>query len=45
MGHYSVNALDEYFRYGYTSQYFTSDISVITKDNVAQYMEDNTDEN
>ena len=45
MGRYSVNALDEYFRYGYTSQYFTSDISVITKDNVAQYMEDNTDEN
>jgi ribose transport system substrate-binding protein len=44
MGRYSVNALDEYFRYGYTSQYFTSDISVITKDNVAQYMED-TDEN
>ena len=45
MGRYSVNALDEYFRYGYTSQYFTSDISVITKDNVAQYMGEDTDEN
>lgn len=45
MGRYSVNALTEYFEYGYTSQYFTSDISVITKDNVAQYMEEYEDEN
>lgn len=45
MGRYSVNALTEYFQYGYTSQYFTSDISVITKENVAQYMEEHEDEN
>ncbi len=45
MGRYSINALTEYFEYGYTSQYFTSDISVITKDNVAQYMEEYEDEN
>ncbi len=38
MGRYSVNALDEYFQYGYTSQYFTSDITVITKENVAEFM-------
>ena len=45
MGRYSVNALNEYFQYGYTSQYFTSDISVITRENVAQYMEEDEDEN
>ena len=45
MGRYSVNALDEYFQYGYTSQYLSTDISVITKDNVAQFMEEDEDEN
>lgn len=45
MGRYSVNALDEYFQYGYTSQYLSTDISVITKENVAQFMEGDKDEN
>lgn len=44
MGRSCIDALTEYSEYGNTSQYFTSDISVITKENVSQYMEDLADE-
>lgn len=44
MGKYSVGALSEFFEYGYTSQYFTSDIFVITRENVKQYMKGDSDE-
>ncbi|MBO7600141.1 MAG: substrate-binding domain-containing protein [Lachnospiraceae bacterium] len=40
MGQFSIDALSEYFEYGYTSQYFTTDITLINKRNVTEYMED-----
>lgn len=45
MGRACVDALSEYYEYGNTSQYFTSDISVITKDNVEEYMKGDDYEN
>lgn len=38
MGKYCVEALTEYNNYGNTSQYFIADIALIDKDNVAQYL-------
>lgn len=38
MGRYCVDALWEYGQSGNTSQYFTVDVELINKDNVAQYM-------
>lgn len=38
MGRYCVDALQEYYELGYTSQYFTADIALISKDNVSQYL-------
>ncbi len=39
MGAFCINALQEYYELGYTSQYFTADIRLINKDNVAEYLE------
>ena len=45
MGRFCVEALTEYNIYGNTSQYFTTDIELINKKNVASYMEgENADE-
>lgn len=38
MGSFCVDALTEYYELGYTSQYFTADITLIDKNNVAQYL-------
>lgn len=45
LGSYCIDALSEYFEFGNTSQYLPVDISVITKDNVSEYMEEDNDEN
>ena len=37
MGAYCIDALREYNEFGYTSQYFTADITLIDKKNVAAY--------
>ena len=39
MGRSCVDAISEYHDLGYTSQYFTADISLIDKNNVSQYLE------
>jgi len=39
MGSFCVDALSEYHELGYTSQYFTADITLIDKNNVSAYME------
>lgn len=39
MGGFCIDALEEYHELGYTSQYFTADIRLISKDNVAEYLE------
>ncbi len=38
MGAFCVEALSEYHELGYTSQYFTADITLIDKNNVSQYL-------
>lgn len=38
MGAFCIDALQEYYDLGYTSQYFTADISLITRDNVDEYL-------
>lgn len=38
MGAFCIDALQEYHDLGYTSQYFTTDISLITRDNVDEYL-------
>jgi ribose transport system substrate-binding protein len=38
LGEYAVNALNEYYELGNTSQYFTADITLINKDNVEEYL-------
>lgn len=38
MGSYCIEALQEYHALGYTSQYFTADVTVIDQNNVAQYL-------
>lgn len=45
MGQYCIGALSEYFEYGYTSQYFATDIYVVNKDNVAAYLKEDDHEN
>lgn len=37
MGAFCVDALREYYRYGYTSQYFTADVTIIDQNNVGEY--------
>ncbi|MDE7428434.1 MAG: substrate-binding domain-containing protein [Lachnospiraceae bacterium] len=39
MGGFCIDALQEYHDLGYTSQYFTADISLVSKDNVDAYLE------
>lgn len=38
MGGFCVDALSEYHELGYTSQYFTADITLIDKSNVSEYI-------
>lgn len=38
MGAFCIDALQEYHDLGYTSQYFTADISLITRENVGEYL-------
>ena len=38
MGAFCVDALQEYYNYGYTSQYFTADVTVIDQSNVEEYL-------
>lgn len=42
MGRFCIEALQEYHEQGYTSQYFTTDISLICAGNVAEYLEGGT---
>lgn len=44
MGQFCIDALSEYFEFGYTSQYFTADIYIIDKDNVMKYTESDDEE-
>lgn len=37
MGRYCIDALNEYYEYGNTNQYFSADISIIDKDNLDSY--------
>lgn len=39
MGKYCVEALQEYYHLGYTSQYFSVDIKLINQNNVAEHLE------
>ena len=39
MGGFCIDALQEYHDLGYTSQYFTADISLVSKDNVDAYLD------
>ena len=40
MGRFCIDALQEYHELGNTSQYFTADISLISAENVADYLEE-----
>ncbi len=44
MGRFCAEALTEYNTYGTTSQYFTADIALINKTNVASHLEEEADE-
>ena len=39
VGAYSIEALEEYYRMGYVSSYFSVDLDIITKENVGTYQE------
>ncbi len=43
LGRYCVNALEEYLDTGNTSQYFSADVTLIDRSNVAQYLENGGD--
>ena len=45
MGQYCVDALTDYHKYGNTSQYYTADVTLINKSNVAEYLKDEEEEN
>lgn len=45
MGAFCIDALQEYHDLGYTSQYFTADISLVTRDNVDEYLREEGPEN
>ncbi|MDE5939937.1 MAG: substrate-binding domain-containing protein [Lachnospiraceae bacterium] len=45
MGAFCIDALQEYHDLGYTSQYFTADISLVTRDNVDEYLRGEEAEN
>ena len=36
---FCVDALQEYYRFGYTSQYFTADVTIIDQNNVGEYLQ------
>lgn len=38
MGAFCVDALREYYQYGYTSQYFTADVTIIDQSNISGYL-------
>lgn len=38
MGKYCIDALSDYYNYGNTSEYFTADVTLINKNNVADYL-------
>ncbi len=38
LGEYSVKALDDYYEYGNTSQYYSADITLISQDNIAEFL-------
>lgn len=38
LGKYCIDALNEYHMYGNTSQYYSADITIVNKGNVAQYI-------
>lgn len=44
MGQYCIDALEEYYELGYTSQYFTADIVMIDPTNVENYLKEGADE-
>lgn len=45
LGEYSVNALNDYYQYGNTSEYYLADVVLIDKDNASQYLvEEDQDE-
>lgn len=44
MGMYCIKALDEYLGAGYTSQYFSADVTIIDKNNVGEYLKKNSGE-
>lgn len=44
MGQYCVDALSEYHALGYTSQYFTADITLISRRNVSHYLQKEEDD-
>ena len=41
MGVYCVDAIKEYEEYGYTSQYMLTDVTLIDKSNVSDYLSEN----
>lgn len=45
MGGFCIDALQEYHDLGYTSQYFTADISLVSKENVDEYLGGEESEN
>lgn len=44
MGQFCIDALTEYYELGNTSQYFTADVSIITKDNLNEFRNGGEDE-
>ena len=44
MGRYCIDALNEYYEFGYTSQYFTADSYVIKKSSIDEYRKGEPDE-
>lgn len=44
MGKYCIEALDEYYETGNANQYYSADISIITKDNIDEYRGGEQDE-
>lgn len=45
IGEYSIEALQEYVRTGYVSEYFSVDTSIISQDNVKNYLKEGNVEN
>lgn len=45
MGQFCVDALQEYYELGNTSQYFTADVTLIQKDNVEEYCRKKEEQN